>query len=93
MEKCDSLFVIQTVLSFFFSFIEEPRINAQKEAKRGTLLTSWVFRPLPGFIYDETQSASGLRPKNWGAAHPRRPFYKRSIKTLKLFCDSPVELV
>ena len=59
MEKCDSLFVIQTVLSFFFSFIEELRINAQKEAKRGTLLTSWVFRPLPGFIKDETQSAQG----------------------------------
>ena len=51
---------------------------------------SWVFRPLPGFIKDETQSASGLCPKNWGAAHPRRPFCKRSIKTLKLFCDSPI---
>ena len=49
MEKCDSLFMIQTVLSFFFSFIEEPRINVQKEAKRGTPLTSWVFRNSAGF--------------------------------------------
>jgi len=49
MEKYDSLFVIQTVLSFFFSFIEEPRINAQKEAKRGTPWKSWVFRNSAGF--------------------------------------------
>jgi len=29
LEKCDSLFVVQTVLSFFFSFIEEKK--KQKE--------------------------------------------------------------
>ena len=62
MEKCDSPVVIQRCSLFFFSFIEEPRINAQKEPKRGTLLTSWVFRTLPGFIKDKTHAGQGAAP-------------------------------
>jgi len=83
MEKCDSPVVLQRCSLFFFSFIEEPRINAQKEPKRGTLWKSWVFRTLPGFIKDETQSGSGRCPDTLP------PFEKGGPKLLDCFATAP----
>jgi hypothetical protein len=57
--------------------------RGEKEAKRGTLWKSWGFRPLPGFICDETKSALGRCPKN------PRPFEKGRSKLLDCFATAP----